>query len=228
MSFQAVLFAGQIKKIGDLLADIGSWLLGFGALGLFGIALLDSALVPLPSGPDVIMIALSAARPALMPVYALAATVGSTMGCTILYLAARKAGAVALRRVSEGRRRQIEGLLGRYDMLAVMVPAILPPPFPFKAFVLSAGVFKLKLVRFVIAIAIGRAGRFFVEGWLAIWFGDDAVRLLKQHGLAVIVAVAVVALAVMVLMRLRSRPPKSSLSPVDKAAPSQSSAKLPD
>src|SRR5262249_19366629 len=71
------------------LAEFGNSLMAYGAIGLFGISFLDSAFVPLPSGPDLVMIALSATNHAMMPVYALAATLGSTIGCTILYLIAR-------------------------------------------------------------------------------------------------------------------------------------------
>lgn len=189
------------------LETLGIWLVSFGVLGLFTITLLDSAFVPLPSGPDLIMITLSVAKPAWMPVYALAATVGSTIGCTLLYLAARRAGMRALRRMGAERRERIENLLGRYDMLAVMIPSVLPPPFPFKPFVLSAGVFKLKLTRFVMAIFIGRAIRFLVEGWLAVQLGDEAWPFIKQHGLKVLIAVGVIFVISLALKfyRLRSR-----------------------
>lgn len=189
------------------LETLGKWLMTFGAFGLFTITLLDSAFVPLPSGPDLIMITLSVAEPAWMPIYALAATVGSTIGCTFLYLAARRAGMRALRRVRAERRERLENLLGRYDMLAVMIPSLLPPPFPFKPFVLSAGVFKLKLTRFVIAIFVGRAIRFLIEGWLAVELGDEAWPLIKQHGLKVLIAVGVIFAASLALKfyRMRSR-----------------------
>ncbi|MCI0488505.1 MAG: VTT domain-containing protein [Blastocatellia bacterium] len=196
-----------ILGIKDSLAKFGAWLVTFGAFGLFAISLLDSAFVPLPSGPDLIMIILSARDPAWMPVYALAATVGSTIGCTILFRVARSAGGRALAHLSDARRASIEGLLGRYDMFAVMVPAVLPPPFPFKPFVLSAGVFKLKTSRFVTGIFIGRAVRFLIEGWLAIEFGEDASKIIAQHGLKVLIAVGVLfILAIAVkFYRLRSR-----------------------
>jgi membrane protein YqaA with SNARE-associated domain len=189
------------------LETFGTWLMGFGVFGLFTITLLDSAFLPLPSGPDLIMITLSVAEPKWMPVYALAATIGSTIGCTLLYMAARRAGVRALRRVSVERRERIENLLGRYDMLAVMIPSLLPPPFPFKPFVLSAGVFKLQTMRFVIAIFVGRALRFLVEGWLAVEFGEEAWPLIKRHGLKVLIAVGVIFIASLALKfyRLRSR-----------------------
>src|SRR5262245_20900294 len=72
------------------LSELGAWLLAYGGWGLFAISLLDSAFVPLPSGPDLVMITLSAKNAAAMPLYALAATLGSTLGCTILYLLARR------------------------------------------------------------------------------------------------------------------------------------------
>jgi membrane protein YqaA with SNARE-associated domain len=183
--------------------------MAFGALGLFVISLLDSAFVPLPGGPDFAMIALSARTPAWMPLYALAATVGSTIGCTFLYLAARRAGSRALSRVSPERRERIENLLGRYDMLAVAVPALLPPPFPFKALVLGAGVFRLKTGRFILAIFLGRLIRFMAEGWLAVRFGEDARRLITQHGITVLIALVVIAALALGWKYFRKRALKS-------------------
>lgn len=191
--------------IKNTLVRLGEWLLTFGSVGLFGIALLDSALLPMPSGPDLVMITLSAINPDWMLLYALAATAGSTTGCALLYLAARRAGASILKRFSPDKREKVENLLGRYDMLAIMIPAILPPPFPFKIFVLSAGVFKLKTVRFITAVFIGRAIRFLIEGWLAIKFGDEAVQIIKQHGLKVLLIVIVIALAALTWKFYRSR-----------------------
>jgi membrane protein YqaA with SNARE-associated domain len=208
-----------LKGIGRWLADLGEWLMAFGALGLFAISLLDSAMVPLPSGPDVIMIALSALDPAWMPLYALAATTGSTIGCTLLYLAARRGGEGVLRRISPQRRDKLENLLGRYDMLAVIVPALMPPPFPFKPFVLSAGVFKLKIARFVAAIFIGRAARFLIEGWLAIRFGKDAERMIRQHGLKVLIALGGILLISLALKFYRKRSRRAPPLTVDEIQP---------
>lgn len=191
--------------IKSALQGLLEWLKALGPFGLFGISLIDSAGIPLPGGPDLVMIWLSANKPVLMPVYALAATAGSAIGCTLLYLVARRAGVAALRRVSPAKRIRIENLLGRYDLIAVMVPAVLPPPFPFKPFVLCAGVFKLKTGRFIAAIFIGRAVRFLIEGWLAIKFGEDAGGIIRQHGWKVVVGVAVVAALGFALKVIRAR-----------------------
>ena len=187
------------------LQSLLEWLKAFGPFGLFGISLVDSMGIPLPGGPDSVMILLSANNPALMPFYALAATAGSAIGCTLLYLAARRAGVAALKRVSIEKRNSIENLLGRYDLVAVMVPAVLPPPFPFKPFVLCAGVFKLKTWRFITAIFIGRALRFLIEGWLAIKFGEDAGRIIRQHGWKVLIGVVAIAGLIIALSFMRAR-----------------------
>lgn len=181
------------------------WLKALGATGLFGVSLIDSAGVPLPGGPDSVMIWLSANNPALMPLYAFAATAGSAIGCTVLYVVARRAGQAALKRVTPVKRDRIENLLGRYDLIAVMVPAVLPPPFPFKPFVLCAGVFKLKTWRFITAIFIGRAIRFLIEGWLAVSFGEDAGPIIRTHGWKVLVVAAVIIGVWLGLRLLRAR-----------------------
>ena len=194
-----------LAGVGNALEKLLEWLIAYGWLGLFGISLVDSAGVPLPGGPDAAMIFLSANAHSMMPVYALAAASGSTIGCTFLYLVARRAGSAALKRVAPERRDRIENLLGRYDIVAVMVPAVLPPPFPFKPFVLSAGVFKLKIPRFVIAVFIGRTVRFLIEGWLAIKFGEEAGRIIRRNGLTVVAIVGIIGVAALALKLYRSR-----------------------
>jgi membrane protein YqaA with SNARE-associated domain len=189
-----LLFLLGIKEMQGRMVGLAQWLLTLGALGVFSISLLDSALVPLPGGPDAAVIALSAVRPEWMPIYVLAATLGSAIGSTLLYMVARRGGVRALRGVRPETREKVEGLLGRYDLLAIMIPAVLPPPFPFKVFILSAGVFKFKVPRFVVATLIGRAARFLIEGLLAIEFGEEAGALLKRQGPKVLIAVVVILL----------------------------------
>jgi membrane protein YqaA with SNARE-associated domain len=201
MNEAAFILLGIKSSLENLL----EWLKALGPLGLFGISLIDSAGIPLPGGPDLVMILLSANKPALMPVYALAATAGSAIGCTLLYLVARRAGIAALKRISPAKRDRIENALGRYDLIAVMVPAILPPPFPFKPFVLGAGVFRLTTWRFITAVFIGRAVRFLIEGWLAIEFGEDAAVIIKQNGWIVLAAVALGAACFFIVRFLRAR-----------------------
>ena len=172
---------GFIHKITDGLSAISQYLVTFGAFGLFAIALLDSALIPMAGGPDAVMLLLSAKYPSHWPLYAAAATLGSVAGCVILYYLSARAGRRALKRFSEKKQKRVKDLLDRYDVLSVLVASLLPPPFPFKLFVVSAGVFRLNIVRFSIAIAIGRAVRYLLEGYLAANYGDHAKELLARY-----------------------------------------------
>jgi membrane protein YqaA with SNARE-associated domain len=206
--FRTKAIALVLFKLGTKLKELSTWLLTLGPFGVFAIALLDSAFVPLPSGPDLAVIGMSALRPDAMVLYALAATVGSTVGCVFLYSIARKGGEKVLNRVSPQKRDRIENLLGRYDVLALVLPAMLPPPFPFKVFILSAGVFKLRMSRFILAIFAGRATRFLIEGWLAVKYGEEAWRIIVRHGWKLLLAM-IALLGVWLVFRLfRQRSPR--------------------
>jgi len=180
-----------LRKVTNGLAQISQYLVAFGPFGIFAIALLDSALVPMPGGPDAVMILLSTARPAWMPLYAVAGTVGSVIGCVILYFISQRAGGRALKRFSAAKQARVKEVIDRYDVLSVLVASILPPPFPFKLFVVTAGVFRLNLLRFVIAVAVGRMFRFLLEGYLAVRFGERAKDLLAQYYPAIGITLAV-------------------------------------
>jgi membrane protein YqaA with SNARE-associated domain len=160
---------------------VSEYLITFGAFGLFAVALLDSTFVPLPSSADALMLLLTTAHPRWMVLYAFMATAGSALGCWILYLISRRAGARALRRFSDAKQKRVKELIERYDMAAVLVATLLPPPFPFKLFVITAGVFRFSLVRFMIAIVVGRAFRFLLEGYLAVRFGAEAKEILARY-----------------------------------------------
>ena len=84
------------------------------------------------------------------------------------------------------------GLYQRYGVLAIAIPAILPPPFPFKVFVVMAGVSKLPVLHFASAIAVARGFRYFGEGWLAVRYGDQALTMLEEHGRTLSIGLAVV------------------------------------
>ena len=168
-------------KFTDRLDRLVKYLIAFGPFGLFAIALLDSALIPLPGGPDAVMMILSAARPGWVLIYALAATLGSVIGCIILYYISRRAGGRALERFSESKQARVKAWIDRYDVLSVLVASVLPPPFPFKLFVITAGVFRLSLWRFAAAIAVGRAFRFLLEGYMAARYGEQATEIFSRY-----------------------------------------------
>jgi membrane protein YqaA with SNARE-associated domain len=194
-----------LHPVTKALGRFSEYLITYGAFGLFVVALLDSTFVPLPSSADALMIVLSTAHPSWMLLYAFMATAGSALGCWILYLVSRRAGARALNRFSEAKQHRVKSLIDRYDIFAVLVATLLPPPFPFKLFVVTAGVFRFSLVRFMLAIVAGRAFRFLLEGYFAVRYGAEAKAILAKYypwiGLGLVVAIV----AFVVVKRLMTR-----------------------
>ena len=157
--------------------------MSIGGPGLFFIAFLDSSFLSLPEINDLLVILLVIQNKERMAYYALMATLGSIAGCLVLYYLGRKGGEALLRRKFGGPRLdRAMGLYQRYGVLAVAIPAILPPPSPFKIFVVMAGVAQLPVLQFVAAIALARGFRYFGEGWLAVRYGDQALMMLEEHG----------------------------------------------
>lgn len=148
----------------------------------------------MPGGVDAMLLVLAASRPSWMLIYVAAAIVGSTAGCVALYRISRRAGHRALNRFSAAKRKRVKDLIDRYDVLSVLVASLLPPPFPFKLFVVSAGVFRLNLLRFTIAIAVGRTFRYLLEGYLAARYGEHAKETLTHYypSIGIGLAVAIV------------------------------------
>ncbi|HKP72329.1 MAG TPA: VTT domain-containing protein [Pyrinomonadaceae bacterium] len=199
-----------LHKFTNGLAYVSQHLVVYGPFGLFAIALLDSALIPLPGGPDAVMIILSAARPAWTPVYVLAATLGSVIGCVIFYYISRRAGRSALKRFSPERQARVKELIDRYDVLTVLVASVLPPPFPFKLFIATAGVFRFSVLRFAAAVAVGRAFRYALEGYLAAHYGTHARELLAQYYPYIGLGVAALIVAAFVTRNLLKQRNKAS------------------
>ena len=173
-------------------------LLTWGIPGLFFICLLDSAGVPLPGGPDAVVMLLSWQRPNLMVWIAIAAAAGSTVGNWLLYQVGKRGGEVALSRFDEKKRAWVSEKLRRNDVLAIVVAMVGPPPFPTKLFILMAGAFAMAPKRFLLAVFAGRFGRYLGEGYLGARYGDRAAEILQQHyGTIAVVLLAIVVGAVL-------------------------------
>ena len=162
--------------------SIGAFAAGLGAPGLVLVAFLDSSFLSLPEVTDILVVVLVIKRPEFWMWHALFATLGSVAGCYALYLVGRKGGEVVLRRrfKAENVERGLE-IFRRYGLLAVVVPAILPPPMPFKIFVLLAGVARVRPATFILAAIIGRGFRYGSEALLAYWYGEQATRFIQQN-----------------------------------------------
>ena len=173
--------------------------LSLGGPGLFVVAFLDSSFISLPQINDLLVVLMVMRNKALMPYYALMATAGSIAGCYVLYLIAERGGEAFLaKRLKAGHTERVLALYRRRGVLALMVPALLPPPAPFKLFVLLAGVAEVRPLQFVVSIAVARGLRYVVIGALAIRYGDAALELIRTHGteVALWVAVFIVAAAI--------------------------------
>lgn len=193
-------------------SKLPGWLRGAvastGGLGLFLVAFLDSSVLTFPVINDLLVIQYSIWNPARMPYYALMATLGSVAGCIFLYFLARKGGEVMFHRHAGARAERIRGWIVRNEFLAVLVAAMLPPPTPFKIFVIAAGVFEIPLKTFALALLVARGIRYFGEGFLAVRYGQAATHFLLDHRLeAALVTLAVVLLSYL-LSRLLLHPPR--------------------
>ena len=204
-----------ISKITGALSQLSHYLVSFGPFGLLAIAFLDSLMIPMPGGVDAVLMLLAASRPSWMLIYVAAATVGSTVGCVGLYRISQRAGKRALSRFSEAKQKRVKDLIDRYDVMSVLVASLLPPPFPFKLFVVSSGVFRLNLLRFTLAVAGGRTFRYLLEGYLAARYGDHAKELLRRYYPAIGIALAVLIVIAFVAKSLIKTSAKTEPSGVE-------------
>ena len=168
------------------MAKIVEWAQGFalalGAPGLFVVAILDSSFLTLPEINDILVVLMVTKNKTWMPYYALMATLGSIAGCYVIYYLAEKGGEAFIRkRLRPGHTERALALYRRHGLLALIIPALLPPPAPFKLFVLMAGVADVPPAKFVTAIGLARGARYLILGLLAIWYGDLALEYMQTH-----------------------------------------------
>jgi len=169
-----------LARLGD---TIGGLISGLGGLGIMVIAIGDSSFLSLPEGNDLLIVILSTGRSWGNMIYYVGMTIiGSVTGCLLLYTVGRKGGSPVLRRkFSERSLMRAERLFERYGVLTVLIPSMLPPPMPFKIFVLSAGVFRLKAPEFLTAVLIGRTIRYSMWGILAVLYGNSVKEYMQQN-----------------------------------------------
>jgi membrane protein YqaA with SNARE-associated domain len=151
------------------------------SLSLFGLSFLDSILLPLPSLNDLLLIDLCIQFPLRMPYYAALATIGSLIGSVALYFVARKGEEAAFHKKAGSQAPRIHHWMERNGFITLIIAALLPPPTPFKLFVLAAGALGMPFRGFLAAMSIARAIRFFAEGYLAVRYGTQATQFLVEH-----------------------------------------------
>lgn len=145
-----------------------------GPWGLLILACIDSLAIPIPI--DALVAAYAYSAPYKAWIYCIAAAVGSAAGCLLPYGLGRAGGELfLLKRIDQKRLEKIRDRFEKQEFLAMMIPAMLPPPTPFKLIVFSAGVFEMKVINFLLAIACGRLIRFSIVSVLAVIFGKQVV-----------------------------------------------------
>jgi membrane protein YqaA with SNARE-associated domain len=180
--------------MGDFVQKIRGFALALGAPGLFLVTFLDSSVLSLPEIADLLVVYMVVAHKPRLVVYVTAATLGSVAGCVFLYLLARKGEeALVKRRMTSPVVERAFARLKRWGPMAVLIPSLLPPPVPFKVFVLLAGAAGITLPQFTLAVTIGRGLRYAALGLLAFRYGDSAIDFLHQHAIpASLIGIAVV------------------------------------
>ena len=218
------LFTKYTALVWGVLEPLGPW-------GVMAVAAIDSAAFLVPLDPTVATfifktlksLEASGVEPnsvtwvfSLYILYPLVAAVGSALGSLVLYEIGRKGGELLLRkRVSKERFESIRDRFEKQEFIALMIPSMLPPPWPFKLFVLSAGVFHMKVRDFVIAIFVGRLVRFMILATLTVRFGPQIVEIVKKLFLdhpEVTIGVIILALLIAYLIFRLLRKPVQELA----------------
>jgi membrane protein YqaA with SNARE-associated domain len=187
----------------DWLRSIGLWLnqyvisvpLYIAAPAMILIGALDSSLLSLPEINDYLVVGRCIRYPSAVFYFPLFAAIGSVIGCWLLYSIMRRGGQAVLRkRFKVESIQKVERAYARYGFLAIAIPAILPPPLPFKIFVATAGTLEYPRWKFLLTVMIARSFRYYVEGTLAVFYGERVLFFLKDNGLLVVSIVAALAL----------------------------------
>lgn len=173
-----------VRWLHDFISEVPIYVAG-PAMILIGA--LDSSLLSLPEINDYLVVARCYSDPKSVFYFPLFAATGSVIGCTVLYTIMRRGGqAVMRRRFSPENIAKVERAYARFGFLALAVPAILPPPMPFKIFVATAGALEYPRWRFVLTVMIARSLRYIVEGTLAVFYGEQVLVFMRDNGLYIL------------------------------------------
>jgi len=190
--FSALLFA--------VLKPLGIW-------GLGGLALLDSALIPIPGSMDGVVIGYVHEAPHKFLLYSLMAAAASTLGSLVPFYIGRAGGElVLLKRINRERYERMRDRFERQEFIAILIPSMGPPPTPLKLFQFAAGVFEMRLAPFVLATFCGKMAQYTVFSVLAIWLGPTLIHSLRtamHRHLGIVIGVSIAALLWLLLYMVR-------------------------
>lgn len=198
----------------DWLSSIGRWLeryvialpIYYAAPAMIVIGALDSSLLSLPEINDYLVVGRCIKQPGAVFYFPLFAAIGSVLGCLLLYTLMRRGGQALLRRRFKRENiEKVERAYARYGFLAIAIPALLPPPMPFKIFVATAGTLEYPRGRFLLTVLIARSLRYYVEGVLAVFYGRRVLLFIRDNGLVVVSVVAALIFVGLLIYALRNR-----------------------
>ena len=179
----------------DWLAAIARWLevnviglpIYLAAPAMIIIGALDSSLLSLPEINDYLVVGRCFKHPSAVFYFPLFAAMGSVIGCALLYTIVRRGGQAVLRkRFPLQSIKRVEHAYERFGFFAIAIPAILPPPLPFKIFVATAGALEYPRWKFLLTVMIARSLRYYVEGILAVYYGRRVLLFMKDNGLVIV------------------------------------------
>jgi membrane protein YqaA with SNARE-associated domain len=185
------------KRLGYFIVHVPIFVAG-PAMILIGA--LDSSLLSLPEVNDYLVVARCYTHPRAVFFFPMFAAVGSVLGCLLLYTILSRGGrAVLYRRFNPEHIKRVERAYARFGILALALPALMPPPMPFKIFVATAGALQFPRRKFLLTIFLARAFRYYAEGTLAVFYGERVLRFSQDNAILIISIVTcllVLALAV--------------------------------
>ena len=175
--------------------SVAALIFHLGGLGLLVVGIVDSSFLTAPLANDLLVIALTASHPVLMPYYAAMAALGSTIGCAFVDVLTRKAEKGVKHSLPSRRLKFVEFHVRKHAGYALAIAAIIPPPFPFTPFVVAAAGAGYPRKKLLGIVAGARSFRFATEGALAIFYGEGILSLAKSPAVEdTVIALIIVAL----------------------------------
>jgi membrane protein YqaA with SNARE-associated domain len=197
------------------LLAIASFMQAWGLFAGFGVALVDGMGLPLPGIVDAVVIGYSVSHPSLAWLCVLLTATGSTLGCLVLYGIGYKGGqAFVEKKMSRRQFERAHAFFERNRFLALMLPSMMPPPFPLKVFVFTAALFEVSIKHFLATVFLGRLVRFALFTFIAVKYGPRLAAGFGAHA-RLILLVAGVAVAVLLIWRAMHRRGRRDLSVAD-------------
>ena len=192
-----------LRRLGFFIAHVPIYVAG---PVMILVGALDSSLLSLPEINDYLVIARCFTHPRAAVFFPLFASIGSMLGCLLLYTILQRGGlAVLHRKFKLEHIQRVERAYARFGILALAIPALLPPPMPFKIFVATAGALQFPRRKFLITILIARSVRYYTEGILAVYYGRRVLVFLQDNGLMIVTAVFALCLAALAIYLLSNK-----------------------